>query len=798
MRGLLLAFAAALAVALTPTQALAAIGSIAGTVTDASSGEPIFGVEVCAEKVPHEILTKCESTGPSGQYTILNRPAGTYKVQFTPPSSGSDYVTQYYDGKLTWSEADLVTVTGGMATTGIDAQLEKGGRIEGKAIDASSKAPVPAIEVCAYRASDRELRRCTFSDEKGEYTVSPLAAGSYKLSFSPLAENLNYVEQYYHGKPSFPDADPVVVSAGLATTGIDVELQEGALAKGTVTGAEGGGGIERVLVCDYKASTGEQFECVETDANGRYTLSRLPPGSYKVGFDPRFNDLNYLGQYYDGKPSLAEADPIALQSGSTATDIDAELQRGSRIAGTAIDAISEEPIPYLEVCAYQESDGTEVRCTHTDPEGEYALVGLTGGEYKVGFLSIDYEEGTGIQNYVAQYYNDMPSLQSAEPLSVPAGGEVTGIDAEMREGARIKGKVIDVESKAKLKTLTACAVKVGETTVQRCATTNSNGEYGITALATGEYKVKFFDDRLESIYLTQYYDGKPTLDSADSISVTAGSDVSGIDAEMQEGGLIEGFLVEAGSGDPIEGIAVCALKPDGGLVRCAATEAGKFAIKGLEGSYKVVFSPESELFEEEYEAEYEARYFDEKESLAEADLVEVSAATATSGVDGVLTRTFPVTPANTEAPQLTGTTAVGTMLSCSPGSWKNSPTSYAYSWLRDGDPISGQGASTYLVQSIDAGFGISCEVTAGNAAGSASATSNTLQIPAGEDPTPGGGASGENPASAAPPGGANVPAGSPPQTPRAAKCKKDFRKKTVHGKARCVKVKRHKSHRGAR
>jgi hypothetical protein len=99
-------------------------------------------------------------------------------------------------------------------------------------------------------------------------------------------------------------------------------------------------------------------------------------------------------------------------------------------------------------------------------------------------------------------------------------------------------------------------------------------------------------------------------------------------------------------------------------------------------------------------------------------------------------------PLSTKAPELTGTPALGETLSCSQGSWENSPTSYAYKWLRDGGAISGQMGSTYKVEEADQGHSISCEVTASNAAGSASKASNTLSVPAAVQTSGSGGGSG--------------------------------------------------------
>jgi hypothetical protein len=90
---------------------------------------------------------------------------------------------------------------------------------------------------------------------------------------------------------------------------------------------------------------------------------------------------------------------------------------------------------------------------------------------------------------------------------------------------------------------------------------------------------------------------------------------------------------------------------------------------------------------------------------------------------------FSVAPANTAAPVLSGTPAVGQLLSCSPGTWTGSPPVYAYQWLRDGSPIAAATSAGYTIASADQGHQFSCQVSAGNLAGSAQATSSSVAIP---------------------------------------------------------------------
>jgi hypothetical protein len=87
-------------------------------------------------------------------------------------------------------------------------------------------------------------------------------------------------------------------------------------------------------------------------------------------------------------------------------------------------------------------------------------------------------------------------------------------------------------------------------------------------------------------------------------------------------------------------------------------------------------------------------------------------------------------PQNSQLPQISGSAQQGASLTVSTGSWTNSPSSYAYQWLRcdsagnNCSPISGATANSYTAQQQDVGASLRAAVTATNSAGSSTATSN--------------------------------------------------------------------------
>jgi hypothetical protein len=103
-------------------------------------------------------------------------------------------------------------------------------------------------------------------------------------------------------------------------------------------------------------------------------------------------------------------------------------------------------------------------------------------------------------------------------------------------------------------------------------------------------------------------------------------------------------------------------------------------------------------------------------------------ATNSNGTARGLWRSFTTTvspPANTSPPQLTGAAVAGQTLTCTPGSWTDTPA-FSYQWLRGGAGIAGATAPAYAVTTDDVGSALACQVTGTNGGGGTSATSPTL------------------------------------------------------------------------
>jgi hypothetical protein len=111
----------------------------------------------------------------------------------------------------------------------------------------------------------------------------------------------------------------------------------------------------------------------------------------------------------------------------------------------------------------------------------------------------------------------------------------------------------------------------------------------------------------------------------------------------------------------------------------------------------------------------------------------LAAASATGegvGAEGTFTTTAPSTAQLVHpAPYITGVPANGDRLSCNPGT-HGADATLAYAWWRDAAPIAGTTNQIYHIGPEDSGQHLQCEVIATDAAGSASARSAFVAVPA--------------------------------------------------------------------
>jgi hypothetical protein len=401
-----------------------------------------------------------------------------------------------------------------------------------------------------------------------------------------------------------------------------------------------------------------------------------------------------------GCVALLSVAPVAAQAATAS------------ISGTVTSAksVGTVGLPGISVTATNGNGITS--STTTAANGTYTIAGLAAGEYTVEFFD------------ASQVYLTLDKTATLEEA------KNTPVNAELKASSSIAGTVTSAANGSGLGGVEVELFELGGLE-ERETTTGPNGEYTVTDLPPGTYEISFFP--LSGAYLSQ------------STSTTLGEgEVKNVSTALTEGGKITGSVTDSVNHNGLAKIAVSVFSSSG--FGSATTNAnGEYTVTGLStGSYKVLFSweysaEESKACEKAPQCppKYITQYFNNQISEAASNSVGATAGSTTSGINATM---VPSAPVNTVAPVVSGTPAVGSLLTCTSGSWTGEneltlatgwplTTPFAYQWLRDGSAIAGATSTAYLVQAADLGHGLVCEVTGTNAAGHSSAKSNSLAIP---------------------------------------------------------------------
>ena len=280
--------------------------------------------------------------------------------------------------------------------------------------------------------------------------------------------------------------------------------------------------------------------------NGTYSVKGVSPGTYAVRFTPCATNpsfVYYVTQYYNDESSLDAADPVTVTAGSTESGIDAAMELGGQISGTVTDS-SDSPLDAVCVSADLEGGGggggvrqsstadndqTEFSTT-TNSTGQYALDGIPAGQYSMSFVDC------GHRGYLPTY---------ASGIGV-SPGSTTEQAATMDLPATITGTVTNT-APIPLKGICVAAILNGDEVGG--TTTNAEGDYSMSKLYPGSYKVSFTDCH-SSFYLEQYYDDQTVAGSdgieatGNSFIVSPGATVGGINAALEKGGEATGKVTD--------------------------------------------------------------------------------------------------------------------------------------------------------------------------------------------------------------------------------------------------------------
>ncbi len=359
--------------------------------------------------------------------------------------------------------------------------------------------------------------------------------------------------------------------------------------------------------------------------HGKYVITELPAGKYKVEFSSCGGDfplfgitgVNYANQWYRNHSTRAAANLVVVRPAHITPRIDAALTPGGSIAGQVVYKPSQRPVSFVCVTAFT-PDFSAFSFGLTDRRGRYLLDGLSTGQYFVQFNPCSFESALAGEVRSGRVHVVAGQVFHHVDEQMPLGGSVSGVTS-----VSLPGGVRPAPGTCVL------VLPMSGTAAAAITVSLQGGSYVATNLAAGQYQILAGDPGCSS--------DAPSLSAQVSgqVQVAAGQTTTGANVKLKVAGGIAG-VVRGPGGKPISGICAEAVPQRPGLgipVGVTGPAAGRYRINDLQpGAYKVRFTVGCGA------TGYATRWYKNARTRQGATIVIVKAATVISGIDISLPR----------------------------------------------------------------------------------------------------------------------------------------------------------------
>lgn len=563
------AVAAAMLILGFTSNALAA-GGISGQITDSVTHVGIAGAQVqfydlnANDNSPSATAT----ADGSGNY-FQSLPNGSYGV-LTQNASG--HINKIWNNISCSAVCDVNSLTpvvvAGVTVANINFALDPGGaRISGTITSSATGLPIVGALVYFIDSGNNVPFSTATTDASGHYTSN---GGSATGNVFVVTQNgQGYQDEGYNnhkctlaGGCNGSPTDPVAVTLGATTSGIDFALDPGGRISGSVKDANNSP-LLNVTVRTYD-STGNNVDEVLTDASGNFITSGLPTGIYYVTTRNSLGLADYVWSSLLCAHDFCDerlGTPISVTLPATTSGINFVLPPGQTISGTVTAAAGGAPIANVSINLMNAS-GAFVGGADTDASGTFTTGAVPPGTYYAN---------TFINGFVTQLYNHVscPNGCPPNPAGTPivvTNNPVTNINFSLLAigTGSITGTVTDVVGGT-----TPTGVQVQLLTPSGgivASTSTTAGVYTFSNIATGSYYVRTNANPAGVLpsgipLINQLYNGVTcvncsvlTTGGGTLVTVTNGATTSNINFPLQRGGFISGTITNAADGTPLQNI----------------------------------------------------------------------------------------------------------------------------------------------------------------------------------------------------------------------------------------------------
>jgi hypothetical protein len=170
-------------------------------------------------------------------------------------------------------------------------------------------------------------------------------------------------------------------------------------------------------------------------------IATLPPGEYSLRIEPNPGE-DWLPQWYDGADSLSGATLLTIPADGGAIPVDLRLVKGGEIRGRALDAAGD---PFRGGFVFVTTTGDDL-CRYLasglDEEGNFAVVGLPDGEYRLGLCTdvLYYPDPPFPPPDPTSWYPTGSDWSQAAVIPIRDHAVVSGIEIRLSERATRPGR----------------------------------------------------------------------------------------------------------------------------------------------------------------------------------------------------------------------------------------------------------------------------------------------------------------------------------------------------------------------